>query len=56
MPETVIIDGKAVAADVRARVRDEVEAFAAEHDVRPGLATVLVGEDPGSKIYVRRKH
>jgi methylenetetrahydrofolate dehydrogenase (NADP+)/methenyltetrahydrofolate cyclohydrolase len=54
--EHVIIDGKAVAAEVRARVRDEVEAFVAERDVRPGLATVLVGEDPGSKIYVRRKH
>ena len=56
MPEAVIIDGKAVAAEVRARVRDDVEKFVAEHDTRPGLATVLVGEDPGSKIYVRRKH
>jgi methylenetetrahydrofolate dehydrogenase (NADP+)/methenyltetrahydrofolate cyclohydrolase len=56
MPETVIIDGQAVAAEVRGRVREEVEAFVEEHYVRPGLATVLVGEDEGSKIYVRRKH
>ena len=56
MPEATTIDGKAVAAEVRARVREEVQAFTAEHDTRPGLATVLVGEDPGSKIYVRRKH
>jgi methylenetetrahydrofolate dehydrogenase (NADP+)/methenyltetrahydrofolate cyclohydrolase len=50
-----IIDGKAVAARVRARVREEVEALAAATGVRPGLATVLVGDDPASTIYVRRK-
>jgi methylenetetrahydrofolate dehydrogenase (NADP+) / methenyltetrahydrofolate cyclohydrolase len=52
---TQIIDGKAIAADVRARVAAEVEAFVAEHDVRPGLATVLVGDDPASHVYVRNK-
>jgi methylenetetrahydrofolate dehydrogenase (NADP+) / methenyltetrahydrofolate cyclohydrolase len=46
-----IIDGKAVAAHVRARVRAEV----AEMDVTPGLATILVGDDPASHVYVRNK-
>ncbi|HEY6780317.1 MAG TPA: bifunctional methylenetetrahydrofolate dehydrogenase/methenyltetrahydrofolate cyclohydrolase FolD [Thermoleophilaceae bacterium] len=46
-----IIDGKAVAARVRERVRAEVERL----PVRPGLATVLVGDDPASAIYVRMK-
>jgi methylenetetrahydrofolate dehydrogenase (NADP+) / methenyltetrahydrofolate cyclohydrolase len=51
----MIIDGKALAADVRARVADEVAAFVDEHGVRPGLATVLVGDDPPSHVYVRNK-
>ena len=51
----MIIDGKAVAADVRARVAAEVEEFAAEHGFRPGLATVLVGDDPASHVYVANK-
>jgi methylenetetrahydrofolate dehydrogenase (NADP+) / methenyltetrahydrofolate cyclohydrolase len=46
-----IIDGRAVAAAVRERVAREV----AELEVRPGLATVLVGDDPASAIYVRMK-
>jgi methylenetetrahydrofolate dehydrogenase (NADP+)/methenyltetrahydrofolate cyclohydrolase len=50
-----IIDGKAVAADVRARVAKEVEGLAGELGRPPGLATVLVGDDPASAIYVRRK-
>jgi methylenetetrahydrofolate dehydrogenase (NADP+) / methenyltetrahydrofolate cyclohydrolase len=51
-----IIDGRAVAAEVRERVRGEVEELVAEHGFRPGLATVLAGDDEGSKIYVRNKH
>jgi methylenetetrahydrofolate dehydrogenase (NADP+) / methenyltetrahydrofolate cyclohydrolase len=52
-----IIDGKAVAARVRARVREEVAALAAESGGRaPGLATVIVGQDPASELYVRNKH
>jgi methylenetetrahydrofolate dehydrogenase (NADP+) / methenyltetrahydrofolate cyclohydrolase len=51
-----IIDGKAVAARVRERVREEAAAFAAESGRVPGLATVLVGDDPASQIYVRNKH
>jgi len=50
-----VIDGKAVAADVRDRVRAEVAELVADHGVTPGLATVLVGDDPPSQIYVRRK-
>jgi methylenetetrahydrofolate dehydrogenase (NADP+)/methenyltetrahydrofolate cyclohydrolase len=50
-----VIDGKAVAASVRERVRGEVEALTAELGRPPGLATVLVGDDPASAIYVRRK-
>jgi len=46
-----IIDGKAVAAKVREEVRREVEAM----DRRPGLATILVGDDPASAVYVRMK-
>jgi methylenetetrahydrofolate dehydrogenase (NADP+) / methenyltetrahydrofolate cyclohydrolase len=50
-----IIDGKAVAARVRERVAAEVEELRAEHGVTPGLATVLVGDDPASQVYVRMK-
>jgi methylenetetrahydrofolate dehydrogenase (NADP+)/methenyltetrahydrofolate cyclohydrolase len=50
-----VIDGKAVAASVRERVRGEVEGLSAELGRQPGLATVLVGDDPASAIYVRRK-
>jgi methylenetetrahydrofolate dehydrogenase (NADP+) / methenyltetrahydrofolate cyclohydrolase len=46
-----IIDGKAVAAKVREEVRREVAAM----DRRPGLATILVGDDPASTVYVRMK-
>jgi methylenetetrahydrofolate dehydrogenase (NADP+) / methenyltetrahydrofolate cyclohydrolase len=51
-----LIDGKAVAAAVRERVREEVAALVAGGARAPGLATVLVGEDPASQIYVRKKH
>ena len=50
-----VIDGKAVAASVRVRVRDEAGELAAQLGRPPGLATVLVGDDPASAIYVRRK-
>jgi methylenetetrahydrofolate dehydrogenase (NADP+) / methenyltetrahydrofolate cyclohydrolase len=51
-----IVDGKAVAAAVRERVRAEVAAHEAENGRTPTLATVIVGEDPASQIYVRNKH
>jgi methylenetetrahydrofolate dehydrogenase (NADP+)/methenyltetrahydrofolate cyclohydrolase len=50
-----IIEGKAIAADVRAEVAREVAAFAGEAGMAPGLATVLVGQDPGSDLYVSGK-
>ena len=51
-----MIDGRAVAATVRADVAAGVEAFVAETGRRPRLATVLVGDDPASHIYVTNKH
>jgi methylenetetrahydrofolate dehydrogenase (NADP+)/methenyltetrahydrofolate cyclohydrolase len=50
-----VIDGKAVAAAVRAEVKAELEAWVAAGERRPGLATVLVGDDPASAIYVANK-
>ncbi|HEY3759224.1 MAG TPA: bifunctional methylenetetrahydrofolate dehydrogenase/methenyltetrahydrofolate cyclohydrolase FolD [Solirubrobacteraceae bacterium] len=50
-----IIDGKAIAARVRAQVAEDVAAFGARHGRTPGLATVLVGEDPASAVYVGGK-
>jgi methylenetetrahydrofolate dehydrogenase (NADP+)/methenyltetrahydrofolate cyclohydrolase len=50
-----IIDGKAIAARVRAGVAGEVEQFRREHGRAPGLATVLVGDDPASAVYVGGK-
>jgi methylenetetrahydrofolate dehydrogenase (NADP+)/methenyltetrahydrofolate cyclohydrolase len=50
-----VIDGKAVAAKVRAQVAREVEARAARVGRAPGLATILVGEDPASAIYIGGK-
>ena len=50
-----IIDGKAAAADLRARVAHEVADLASRGGPTPGLAVVLVGEDPASRVYVRNK-
>ncbi len=50
-----IIDGKTIAARVRARVAEDVRAFNEQTGRMPGLATVLVGEDPGSVVYVGAK-
>jgi methylenetetrahydrofolate dehydrogenase (NADP+)/methenyltetrahydrofolate cyclohydrolase len=50
-----IIDGKAIAARVRAEVAEQVEAFRERTNRVPGLATVLVGEDPASAVYVGAK-
>ena len=50
-----IIDGKAVAARVREQVAEDVRAFTERTGRTPGLATVLVGEDPGSVVYVAAK-
>lgn len=50
-----IIDGKAFAAKVRAEVAQHVAQMKAAHGITPGLAVVLVGEDPASQVYVRSK-
>ena len=50
-----IIDGKAFAARVRGQVAEYVVRLKAEHAIVPGLAVVLVGEDPASQVYVRSK-
>ena len=51
-----IIDGKVFASDVRAKVAEHVERLKNTHGVTPGLAVVLVGEDPASEVYVAAKH
>ena len=55
MTTAKIIDGKAFAAKVRARVAGHVARLKEEHGITPGLAVVLVGEDPASQVYVRNK-
>jgi methylenetetrahydrofolate dehydrogenase (NADP+) / methenyltetrahydrofolate cyclohydrolase len=50
-----IIDGKAFSARLRARIGEQVAAVKRDHGLTPGLAVVLVGEDPASQIYVRNK-
>ena len=50
-----IIDGKAFAASVREEVRQQVEELKKTNGITPGLAVVLVGEDPASQVYVRIK-
>ena len=52
---TGIIDGKAFAAELRGRVATAVSRLGSSHGLIPGLAVVLVGEDPASEVYVRNK-
>ncbi len=51
MTQAFTIDGKAIAAKVRADVAKAVARIKAEQGITPGLAVVLVGEDPASKVY-----
>lgn len=51
----IIIDGKAVSMAVKERIACETKALIAEKGIRPGLAVILVGEDPASQVYVRNK-
>jgi methylenetetrahydrofolate dehydrogenase (NADP+)/methenyltetrahydrofolate cyclohydrolase len=55
MPETKIIDGKAYAAALRRRIATAVNRLQDDHRITPGLAVVLIGDDPASQIYVRNK-
>ena len=49
------IDGKAISAQIRAELKEECAAFAKDTGVLPGLAVIIVGEDPASQVYVRNK-
>lgn len=49
------IDGKAKAAEMSAEISVQAEALRAEHGLQPGLAVVIIGEDPASQVYVRNK-
>ena len=49
------IDGKAAAAELRKRVAKQVSELKANHNVQPGLAAILVGDDPASQVYIRNK-
>ena len=55
MSDAQIIDGKAFAAGLRERIGQAITSLQAAHGAAPGLAVVLVGEDPASEIYVRNK-
>jgi methylenetetrahydrofolate dehydrogenase (NADP+)/methenyltetrahydrofolate cyclohydrolase len=55
MHEARVIDGQAFAAGLRGRIADEVATLKRDHELKPGLAVVLVGEDPASQVYVRSK-
>ncbi|MEM8701145.1 MAG: bifunctional methylenetetrahydrofolate dehydrogenase/methenyltetrahydrofolate cyclohydrolase FolD [Pseudomonadota bacterium] len=55
MPQAQIIDGKAIAESVRDEITRRAAALLEESGKRPGLAVVLVGEDPASQVYVRNK-
>lgn len=50
-----IIDGKAIAAGIRRDIKDKVAARLAQHLRAPGLAVIMVGENPASQVYVRNK-
>ena len=50
-----ILDGKAFAATIRSRVAAHVDRLKDAHGLTPGLAVVVVGEDPASQVYVRSK-
>ena len=50
-----ILDGNKVAQEMRAEMAEEIKALKEEHGITPGLAVVLVGDDPASQVYVRNK-
>lgn len=55
MSQATLIDGKATAAGLRTWIGSQIEQLTSEHGIKPGLAVVLVGEDPASQVYVRSK-
>ena len=50
-----IIDGKAFSKRIREKIKSHVDNLRTNHHIVPGLAVVLVGEDPASKVYVKNK-
>ena len=55
MPIATVIDGKAKAAELSKFIRESTARLLSEHNLKPGLAVVIVGEDPASQVYVRNK-
>jgi len=53
--DAALIDGKAIAAELRRHIADAAAALRRDHGLTPGLAAVLVGDDPASRVYVRSK-
>ncbi len=51
-----LINGKEIAAEIRREIAEDTEKFKKENGYAPGLAVVIVGEDPASQVYVRNKH
>jgi methylenetetrahydrofolate dehydrogenase (NADP+)/methenyltetrahydrofolate cyclohydrolase len=51
-----IIDGKAISAEIRRELAEQTKEFKEKNGFAPGLAVIIVGEDPASKVYVRNKH
>ncbi len=51
----ILIDGKKIAAELKAEVKVRAEAFYQKHGIKPSLAVVLIGNDPASQVYVRNK-
>ena len=55
MASAIRIDGKAMAEEISAKIGEESRALARDHGLKPGLAVVIIGEDPASQVYVRNK-
>ncbi|MGB1875578.1 MAG: bifunctional methylenetetrahydrofolate dehydrogenase/methenyltetrahydrofolate cyclohydrolase FolD [Rhodospirillaceae bacterium] len=55
MSQATLIDGKATAAGLRTWIGEQIVQLTSEHGIKPGLAVVLVGDDPASQVYVRSK-
>ncbi len=55
MASAIRIDGKAKAAELSEKIREETAALARDHGIKPGLAVIIIGEDPASEVYVRNK-
>ena len=55
MASAIRIDGKAKAAELTEQIKEETAALTRDHGIKPGLAVVIIGEDPASQVYVRNK-